>query len=404
MVPRAAGASAAECTTSPDPPPFEHRLLALEAAVALLRPATQGSRPALEELADEIAHIRQLGPVPGAEAGLRDAEELVLQIDARIPASSIRVMPLPDAEQAARYAGLLAHHAEGSLPRMDRVDILVTRLCASESTEGRRSVRPRADLDQVLKLAGTPCSADSSRAIAFFAAASQRLPTLGSLNDVFEGGLYLDTRGYKVSLKQQRLDPDVLYAAAAFNLAFESRLDELQHAAGMSDSDLAGRLRAAEQQIDMLFGEPAGRALEEAPAGVPSSQDRQRTDPIPLPRARRPWRNLLRGVGIAVALAGSVFLYLRDRGSSRLVPLPAKELARLSPLLESGSLAGGADSFLVGRIPSSRWMLMSRSERKSVASELRNRLMRRKITAAVVFRDDNVLAIQIEQGRVLAVE
>jgi predicted ribosome quality control (RQC) complex YloA/Tae2 family protein len=47
---------------------------------------------------------------------------------------------------------------------------------------------------------------------------------------------------------------------------------------------------------------------------------------------------------------------------------------------------------------------MSRSERKSVASELRNRLMRRKITAAVVFRDDNVLAIQIEQGRVLAVE
>ena len=404
MVPRAAGTSAAECTTSPDTLPFEHRLLALEAAVALLRPATQGSRPALEELADEIAQIRQLGLVPEAEAGLRDAEEVVLQIDARIPTSSIRRMPLPDAEQTARYAGLLAHHAEGSLARMDRVDMLVTRLCASEGTKGRRSLRPRADVDQVLKLAGTPSSADSSRAIAFFAAASQRLPTLGSMNDVFEGGLYLDTRGYKVSLKQQRLDPDVLYAAAAFNLAFESRLDELQRAAGMSDSDLAGRFRAAEQQIDMLFGESAGRALEETPAGVPSFQDRLRTDPIPLPRAHRPWRNLLRGVGIAVALAGSVFLYVRDRGSSRLVSLPAKELARLSPLLESGSLAGGQDSFLVGRIPSSRWILMSRSERKSAASELRNRLMRRKITAAVVFRDDNVLAIQIEQGRVLAVE
>src|SRR6267143_4369409 len=93
-------------------------------AVALLRPATQGSRPALEELADEIAQIRQLGLVPEAEAGLRDAEEVVLQIDARIPTSSIRRMPLPDAEQTARYAGLLAHHAEGSLARMDRVDML----------------------------------------------------------------------------------------------------------------------------------------------------------------------------------------------------------------------------------------------------------------------------------------
>jgi hypothetical protein len=67
-------------------------------------------------------------------------------------------------------------------------------------------------------------------------------------------------------------------------------------------------------------------------------------------------------------------------------------------------MSQGKDTFLLARIPSSRWFLMSRSERRAAASDLRNQLLRRKIGAAVVFRDDDVLAIQIEQGRVLAVE
>jgi hypothetical protein len=195
-----------------------------------------------------------------------------------------------------------------------------------------------------------------------------------------------------------------LYAAAGFNLAFEARVEELQLLAALSESEIAERFRAAEQQIEMLFGQPASLDAEPRPPPAPSQQDRQRTDPIPLPLPRGSARNILRGIGLALALAGGILLFARDRGSSKLVPLAAKDLARLSPLLESGSLARGPDSFLVGRIPSSRWFLMSRSERKSAASTLRNHLIGRKITAAVVFRDDNVLAIQIEQGRVLAVE
>jgi hypothetical protein len=115
-------------------------------------------------------------------------------------------------------------------------------------------------------------------------------------------------------------------------------------------------------------------------------------------------RNLLRAAGLAIAIAGGALLLARSRGGGKLVPVRGEELARLSPLLESGFLSAGEDRFLLGKIPAAKWMLMSRSERKMAASTLRNKLRRQHIEAAVVFRDDDVLAIQIERERVLAVE
>jgi hypothetical protein len=388
----------------PDPIPLEQRLLALEAAVVLLRPLTQASRLQLEELADEIAALRRADMQATAIDAVGPAEERVMQIEAQIPASALRRMALADAEQTARYAGLLARHAKDSTARIDRVELLVTRLCTDGAGNGKRALRPRAEVAGLLRLAGIAGNGDATRAVGFFAAASQRLGTLASVSDVFDGGLYVDSRGYKISLKELRLDPDVLYAATSFNLAFQIRLEELQRAANMPDTELAECFRKAEAQIDLLFGDPAHRGETQGLDSV-AAGDRLRTDPIPMPSgARRKRLHLLRAVGVAVALAGAVLLFVRGRGSSKLVPLPTKELAALSPLLESGSLAAGPDSFLVGKIPSSRWFLMSRSERRSAASTLRNRLMRKKVTAAIVFGDDNVLAIQIEQGRVLAVE
>ena len=160
--------------------------------------------------------------------------------------------------------------------------------------------------------------------------------------------------------------------------------------------------QATPLQLEMHFGQPASLDAESRDPPAASSEETQRTDP--LPRARGSARHILRGIWIVLALAGGILLFARDRGSGQLVPLAANELARLSPLLESGALARGPDSCLVGRIPPTRWFLMSRSERKSAASALRNHLIGRKITAAMVFRDDDVLAIQIEEGRVLAVE
>jgi hypothetical protein len=321
-------------------------------------------------------------------------------VGAQLPTSSFRLISLSvlTREKVARYLGLLARNAHGSLERLDRVEILVTRLCAREDAGGTVVCRPRAEVDSLLRLVSGPVRGDPARAAAFFAAASQRLAMLATLDDVFSSGLYMDVRGYKVALKDERLDPDILHAAAAFNLAFRARIEELQHAAGIPETVLAARFLAAEEQIELLFGTRAS-TLDEVP-----ELSRPTTKPIPK-RLRGPGlRTVLRAAGLAIAFAGAALLFARSRGGSKLVPVRAEELARLSPLLESGFLSAGEDRFLLGKIPAAKWMLMSRSERKMAASTLRNKLRRQHIEAAVVFRDDDVLAIQIERERVLAVE
>jgi hypothetical protein len=384
------------------------RLLAIEAGVDILRPLTERNRSVLDDLQEEAGRIRILleaaagAPSDPAEA-LAAAEAAILKVDAQLPNSSFRLLSLSvlTPEKIARYVGLLARNAHGSLERLDRVEILVTRLCAREELDGTLACRPRAEVDALLRLVSGPVRGDPARAAAFFAAASQRLAMLATIDDAFDSGLYLDVRGYKVALKDERLDPDILHAATAFNLAFRARIEELQHAAGISETALAARFRTAEAQIELLFGRGAS-TLDEVP-----ELSRPTTEPIP----KRRWRlrgprlrTVLRAAGLAIAIAGAALLFLRDRGGAKLVPVHSEELARLSPLLESGFLSAGEDPFLLGKIPAGKWMLMTRAERKMAASTLRNKLRRRHIESAVVFRDDDVLAIQIEQGRVLAVE
>jgi hypothetical protein len=286
---------------------------------------------------------------------------------------------------------------------LDRVELLVTRVCAVEEPDGARTVRPRSEVEELLRLVGIETTDHDSRAraVAFFAAASQRLTTMANVDGIFAGGLYLDARGYKISLNELRLDPEVLYAIAAFNVGLGERLRFFQQRENIRETELAARFESVDDQIEALFGAGGERG---SPVEPPARQERPRTDRVLRARRRRWVPNTLRALGIASAIAGATFLAIRSRGQSGLSVVRTEELKTFSPLLESGSISKGKDPFLLGRIASSRWFVMSRSERRSAASALRNHLMRRKINSAVVFRDDDVLAIQIEQGRVLAVE
>jgi len=343
------------------------------------------------------------------ENAVAAAEQRVLEIEARVAAGSYGKMPVRHLQpkQIARFAGLLARHANDSPARIDRVELLAARLCAGERREGERGLQSRAEVLALLRLAGCAAGDEDSRtrALAFFEAAAQRLATLATVDDVFDSGLYLDMRGYKISLKEQRLDPDVLYAAATFAVALGRCIEELPRSSKITEASLAVRFEEAERQIELLFGKDAGSASgEEHGKASTAEDDLPRTDPLPFLRRTGARRTVLRAVGIALAVAGAAVFAVRARGNGNLRPLASAELAKLSPLLESGSLSQGKDSFLLARIPSSRWFLMSRSERRAAASNLRNQLLRRRIVAAVVFRDDDVLAIQIERGRVFAVE
>jgi hypothetical protein len=394
------------------------RVLAIEAAIAVLWPLTEKCKPALDEIRIDIARARDAieggaggidAPGSPLENAVAASEQRVLDIDGRVAAGSYGKMPIDHLkpEQIARFAGLLVRHADDSPARIDRVELLVTRLCDRERRRKERALQSRAEILDLLRVGGCVAGdADSRRrALGFFDAATQRLATLPTVDDLFDSGLYLDMRGYKISLKEQRLDPDVLYAAASFAVALQKSIEELPRSAKITESSLAARFEEAERQIELLFGKDTPSASEEDRAKTSTQEDDlPRTTPLPFLRRTGAKRNVLRAVGVAVALAGAALFLLRGRGSANLRALPSAELTRFSPLLDSGSVSRGKDVFLLARIPSSRWFLMSRSERRAAASNLRNQLLRRKIGAAVVFRDDDVLAIQIEQGRVLAVE
>src|SRR5262249_21762100 len=160
-------------------PPFEDRLLAVEAAVAVLRTATYSNRAPLEEVADEISILRR-GNVANAEADLAAIEAAVLHLDDCIPSSNIRRLATLDPAEAAPYAVLLARHAGGSLARVDRVELIATRLCTTEDEGGGRTLRAKAQVDPFLRCAGVPANAPPTKAISFFEAATQRLMALQS--------------------------------------------------------------------------------------------------------------------------------------------------------------------------------------------------------------------------------
>jgi hypothetical protein len=409
--------AAASCDGGPAQIDLADRLRAIEAAIAVLWPLTEKSKPALDEIRLDLGRVRDAlengtpgsGPsAPPLESVTAAAEQSILEIDARVATGAYGKMPVShlQPEQIARFAGLLARHANQSPSRIDRVELLVARLCLGERQE-ERGQHPPAEVVSLLRRSGcVPGDPDSrTRALAFFDAAAQRLVTLATVDDIFDSGLYLDMRGYKISLKEERLDPDVLYAAASFTLRMDKCIGALPRSAKITESSLAARFEEAERHIELLFGKDLGSFPgEERSRPFTAEDDLPRTDRVPFLRRAGVRRNLLRAVGLALAVAGAALFVVRARGSANLKPLPPAQLAKLSPLLESGSMSQGKDTFLLARIPSSRWFLMSRSERRAAASDLRNQLLRRKIGAAVVFRDDDVLAIQIEQGRVLAVE
>lgn len=311
-------------------------------------------------------------------------------------------------EALASFAGLVARHAGRVVARLLRVELVAERLLTISAPGQPLRMRPAAEADGLLRLIAPPRQSPApsrAPALAFLRAAAHRLETLKRLGDVFDGGFCLDTRGYKLALGDELFDPDILYAVVEFNLAFAGRLKVFQKLEHVSDADLEARQRAVEAQIREVFADPT-RAPRARPdfRPPPAAPVPARASVAPSAQAPADRRNFLRLAGGALAVALGAYLGVRAyQRRSKFHDLTAADLADISPLIESGSVSPAPHSIFVGHLSSARWFVLSRSQRLVAARALRVNLWHRDVRAALVYRDD-LLAVQIEQGRLLMVE
>ncbi|MBI5493539.1 MAG: hypothetical protein HY904_00845 [Deltaproteobacteria bacterium] len=338
---------------------------------------------------------------------LAEAEADLVDLDEHLPDSAVRRLLREGVPPQAvvPYARLLAWHL--SPERFERV--VDTMLCLCTGPDG--VVLPfdgvkdiliglGARSDVTLETLGAACN--------FFEGAIQRLATFESLDALFDAGFILDVAGYRISLRNQLLEPEILYASLRLEAAFRSRLADLAKAGGVSLEALDGRLVQAHLKVDEVFkiarrqaGENERFVRRRVRTGAIRVVQEASTVPPPTRLGAR-----MRQLAVAFIMVAGPLAAWNVRGcvDDGLSSLGRAELVQLSPLLVEGGLsAGPGPRVFIGRVDPGRWLTLSRSDRMAEARRLADRLDNRGIRHAFVSREATV-AVRLEDGRIMQVE
>lgn len=350
------------------------------------------------------------------EAELPRLEHRLETLDARIPMGWFREhfdVTRASPVALADYAALLGRYLKDTSARLDRIQFLLTRLISlfvptDEATHERR----RSLLAEALPPIPTE---DSIRraALDFFASAGRRLDEVERVEQLVESGFFVDVFGYKLSLREQLLDPDVMAAAIELNGAISRCLRRVAEAGTTSDADLAAHLtdvearvratfqqlredeRPAQQRFEHWLAQNAAKRAEKAEKA--SAPLRARPTPSRAPRVSR--RTVL-----AVATATLLGVALLLSPGERLSELSAEELTRLSPVLTAGVMSPrDQPRSFVGRVDGERWGAMKPEDKKRAAAGLAETLTARGLVSGTVLSEQEVV-VRIEGGKVLLVQ
>jgi hypothetical protein len=381
----------------------------LEELEALAKPLEGGFNALvlLEGLAMEDA-LRKL------ESGVAQLEQKVHTLDAQIPMGWFREHF--DASQSssvalADYASLLGRHAGVDSTRLDRIQFLLTRLVSffispeDDTPALRRQLLAEALPPSTL----TPTTREA--VVAFCHDAIRRLGTFTRLKELIDSGFFVDVRGYKLSLRAQLLDPDVMTAVIELNEATSETLDRLAEAE-QEGKALEEHLAEVDLRIKSIFkqlrvDESAETQKFEAwikgsaVARAGGKRPRKAAEYMAIhANAREDKRLLLGGITLVLFLV----MLFRFPSSQKLHTLTPAECAELSPLVVAGAAApADAPKIFVGSIDKSQWALMDGDARRKVAVELAEHVGAKGWVAATVMLEEQVV-IQIESGNVLVVQ
>ncbi len=349
------------------------------------------------------------------EAGVLAMEQELSKVDGGIPMPWFRLHFDPrraTSEALADYASLLGRSAGDDPARLDRVQLLLTRLVHNfVGKDGVGAPSLRALLVEALP----PSPIDDktrAAALAFFRDAAQRLAGFKALGELTQSGFFVDTRGYKLSLRRGILDPEVMATVIEFNASISATIERLAKSELPAAGALEQHMVEVDKRIRQLFKElrtddPA--ALIEFEKRVAKNDSRKKR---PKPKAwaapRRP--GVKRGRGFSwsyvVLAVGVVLFFVTLPANPNLVELPPNEVVSYSPVLVSAGvspLPPRPPRLLLGQVNRAKWALMSAKERREAAQALADALKKRGLAAATVMMEGQVV-IQIDRGQLMIVQ
>lgn len=383
--------------------------------------------PETDEGADLLATEQALEPKFNALATLDQAaledevrrlDSQLLQFEKKLEAldGGIPMRWFRDHFDAARassvaltdYANLLGRHVTDNSQRLDRIQFLLTRVISFfVSPHEHDPERRRALLAEALP----PASIDETsrqRAVAFLQDAALRVAGFESLSSLVNSGFFVDVRGFKLSLRQKLLDPEVMASAIELNEKISDNLHRLAAADAPAERALKNHLDEVDQHLKAIFDKLredeslSHVRFEEWLANT--AQRRSAATPIAKKKEKAPLR-IPRPVTLFVLLVAAIF-FARSRWpqSASVRPMSRQEVAAVSSILISGALAPAeAPRLFIGEIDKERWLSMSVRQRRQAAETLAERLANRGWATGTVMLEQEV-AIQIDDGNVVLVQ
>jgi len=349
------------------------------------------------------------------EGGLIAMEQELAKVDSGIPMPWFRLHFDPKratSEALADYASLLGRHAGDDPARLDRVQLLLTRLVHNfVGDDGGASVSLRTLLAEALPPSPVDVKTRES-AVTFFREAAKRLAGFKSLSELTGSGFFVDTRGYKLSLRKNILDPEVMATVIEFNEGISAAIDRLAKSELPQAGALEQHMVEVDQRIRQLFkdlrtDDPA--AMLDFEKRVAKNDARKKK---PKPKAwtapRRPGVRTGRRFQwqYAVLIVGALVFFVTLPSRTNLAELPPDQVLGWSPVLVAASLSPPPPRpprLLLGQVNKSRWALMNAQQRRAAANQLAETMKERNIEAATVMMEGQVV-IQIERGTLLMVQ
>jgi len=322
-----------------------------------------------------------------------------------------------DASQAssvalADYATLLGRYVGDSPLRLDRIQFLLTRVTSFfMSPEDASSARRRELLAEALP----PVELDEAgrqTAVAFLHDAAKRVAGFTRISEVISSGFFVDIRGYKLSLRQKLLDPDVMAAAIELNEAVNDNLRRLAEADAPAGKEIEAHLQEVDSHIKSIFKqlrEDETATQERFDSWLRRNAEKRAAKgkrPGFVPSGKQGPRSQYQRAAIlgAVLVVGLLVMWLRWPGGASLLELGASEVTAISPVLTSGTAAPKDNPrIFVGQVDKSRWALMTLGDRRREAQSIASRLAARGWLSGTVLMEQQVV-VQIEQGQILLVQ
>jgi len=338
--------------------------------------------------------------VDEAQGALAGAESEFRKVDARFSEAQVAQIGAGEdsKEGLGQYVGILASDPVSSKSRTSRVEELAYRLARSRTDDGKIVLLPpreaRALLAQALSgRKNKPGARMRADAIEQFDAAIRGVELASSLDAYLDSGGHRDLVGYKITLGDFLLDPDVLVAAARYHAALHNRVQAHAKTHRVPAEGLITRLRNQEMEASATLGASgAPRPTKSVDPQRPRTAGEPKTSTAPQKSAAASTggkvRPVLLGV-IAIGLligAGVLVWGFGMLQTGPYEPLSAAELETLPSVLVRGWITSDMEErSFVGQVSRAKpWTELPQGERRAAAEQVRSKLQEWNVTTAVI--------------------